>query len=122
MKREDDFATRRRPLQDLSDAALEKRFWDGIEQLIDPLLKLGYENTSPAIERSVLLRMGFSSLEAKDIVNGCLEHQLLGHGAGNVVYRMSQAEKCDVRTAGLMLKDEPSWQKAQKLFPGGANA
>lgn len=122
MKREDDFLTRREPLQDLSDAALERRFWDGIEKLIDPLLKLGYENTSPAIERSVLLRMGFSSLEAKDIVNGCLEHQLLGHGAGNVVYRMAQVEQCDVHTAGLMLRDDPSWQKVQKLFFEGANA
>ena len=34
-------------------------------QLVDPLLELAKENTSPAIERSVLLRMGFSSLEAK---------------------------------------------------------
>ncbi len=122
MKRADDFEARRAPLKTLSDAELEQRFWNGIEKLIDPLLKLGYENTSPAIERSVLLRMGFSSLEAKELVNGCLEHDLLGHGAGNVVYRLSRAEGCDVRAAGLMLNNEAAWQKAQKLFEGGVNA
>ena len=61
MKRNDDFETRREHLKDLSDAELETRFWSLIEELIDPLLKLGHENTTPAIERSVLLRMGLSS-------------------------------------------------------------
>ena len=85
MKRNDDFETRREHLKDLSDAELETRFWSLIEELIDPLLKLGYENTTPAIERSVLLRMGFSSLEAKALVEGCTEHNLLEHGAGKHV-------------------------------------
>lgn len=122
MKRNDDFETRRKPLTKLSDAELESRFWSGIEKLVDPLLQLGYDNTSPAVERSVLLRMGFSSLEAKEIVNGCLEHALLGHGAGNVVYRMAKAESCDIRTAGLMLNCDAAWQKAKSLFEGGAQA
>lgn len=122
MKQADDFEARRAPLAGLTDAELEQRFWDGIEKLVCPLLQLGYENTSPAIERSVLLRMGFSSLEAKEIVGGCLEHALLGHGAGNVVYRLSQAEGCDIRTAGLMLNNEAAWQKAVSLFEGGARA
>ena len=91
MKREDDFESRRASVANLSDKELEQRFWSLAEQIVDPLLKLGYENTSPAIERSVLLRMGFSSIEAKAIVNGCIERNLLGHGAGNVVYRLSKA-------------------------------
>ena len=83
MKRDDDYQVRRQSVANLSDKELEQRFWQLAEQIVDPLLKLGYENTSPAIERSVLLRMGFSSIEAKAIADGCVEHNLLGHGAGN---------------------------------------
>ncbi len=121
MKRSDDFETRREHLEGLSDAELETRFWSLIEELIDPLLKLGYENTTPAIERSVLLRMGFSSLEAKALVDGCMEHNLMEHGAGNVVYRLSQKDGTDVRTAGLKLIEKACWEEAEALF-GGENA
>lgn len=121
MKRTDDFETRREHLKDLSDAELEARFWGLIDEMIDPLLKLGYENTTPAIERSVLLRMGFSSLEAKALVEGCIEHHLIEHGAGNVVYRLSGKDGTDVRTAGLKLIEKQAWEEAEVLF-GGANA
>lgn len=70
MKRDDDYQVRRQSVANLSDKELEQRFWQLAEQIVDPLLKLGYENTSPAIERSVLLRMGFSSIEAKAIADG----------------------------------------------------
>ena len=92
MKRDDDYQVRRQSVANLSDKELEQRFWQLAEQIVDPLLKLGYENTSPAIERSVLLRMGFSSIEAKAIADGCVEHNLLGPGAGNVVYRLAKAK------------------------------
>ena len=88
MKRADDYQERRAHLAALSDAELEQRFWALAEQITEPLLKMGYEYTSPSIERSVLLRMGFSSLEAKHIVDGCMERSLIAHGAGNVVYRL----------------------------------
>ena len=65
MKREDDFTERRKTLTSLSDAELYKHFWSLTEQVVDPLLALGKNNTTPSIERSVLLRMGISSLEAK---------------------------------------------------------
>ena len=118
MKRNDDYEVRREHLKDLSDAELETRFWGLIEELIDPLLKLGYENTTPAIERSVLLRMGFSSLEAKALVEGCTEHNLLEHGAGNVAYRLSKKDGTDVRTAGLRLIETSCWDEAESLFGG----
>lgn len=121
MKRNDDFETRREHLKSLSDAELEARFWSLIEDMIDPLLKLGYENTSPAIERSVLLRMGFSSLEAKALVEGCMEHNLMEHGAGNVVYRLAKQDQSDIRTAGLKLIEQDAWTEAEALF-GGENA
>ena len=74
MKRTDDFQERRAHLANLTDDQLEARFWELANKLVDPLLKMGYEYTSPAVERSVLLRMGFSSIEAKAIVDGCIEH------------------------------------------------
>ena len=121
MKRADDFETRRAHLETLSDAELEARFWNLIDEMIDPLLKLGYENTTPAIERSVLLRMGFSSIEAKAIVEGCIEHNLMEHGAGNVVYRLAKKNNSDIRTAGRQLIEADAWDEAESLF-GGENA
>ncbi|MDR2183067.1 MAG: ornithine aminomutase subunit alpha [Clostridiales bacterium] len=116
MKREDDFATRRAHLADLSDEQLKDRFWQLTGQVVDPLLKLGYEYTSPAIERSVLLRMGFSSLEVKDIVQGALERGLLGHGAGNIVYKLAKAKDMGIRDAGLALAQGKYWDEAKAMF------
>ena len=53
MKRADDYQERRAHLANLSDAELEQRFWALAEQITEPLLKMGYEYTSPSIERSV---------------------------------------------------------------------
>ena len=119
MKRNDDYLERRAHLADLSDKELEERFWQLANQLVDPLLQMGYEYTSPAVERSVLLRMGFSSIEAKAIVEGCMEHDLMSHGAGHVVYRLSRAQNLDLRQAGLALADGKLWSEAEKLFEGG---
>ncbi len=118
MKRQDDYAARRAHLASLDDAALTARFWELAGQVVDPLLKLGYENTSPSIERSVLLRMGFSSLEVKPIVDGALERNLLGHGAGHVVYKLAQSKGIPVREAGLLLADGKAWDEAEALFGG----
>ena len=118
IKREDDFSQRRVHLANLSDEELKSRFWALTEQLVDPLLTLAQENTSPAIERSVLLRMGFSSLEAKAIVDGCMERGLLGHGAGNVVYRYAKQNNLPIRDAGLALMNPAKLDEAAKLFGG----
>ena len=120
MKREDDYEVRRAHLKDLTDDQLYDRFWNLCEQLVDPLLDMGREYTSPAIERSVLLRMGFSSLEVKAIVNGCVERNLLQHGAGNVVYKLSRTENLPLREAGVKLANGELWDKAAALFEGGA--
>ena len=120
MKREDDFEVRRAHLKDLSDEQLYERFWDLCARLVDPLLDMGREYTSPAIERSVLLRMGFSSLEVKAIVNGCMERNLLQHGAGNVVYKLSQSKGLPLREAGVKLANGELWEDAAALFEGGA--
>lgn len=119
MKRNDDFEERRKHLSGLSDEELKARFWELAEKLTDPMLKMGYEYTSPSIERSVLLRMGFSSIEAKAIVEGCIEHELIAHGAGNVVYRLAKDKNMEIRPAGLALSEGKFWQDAEALFKGG---
>ena len=119
MKREDDYKDRHQHLKDLTDEQLEQRFWELANKLVDPLLEMGKEYTSPAIERSVLLRMGFSSIEAKAIVDGCVERSLMCYGAGNVVYRLAKAKGMEIRPAGLALVSGELWDEAADLFKGG---
>jgi len=119
MKREDDFQERCAHLAQLSDEELHAQFWELANAAVTPLLTLGRENTTPSIERSVLLRMGFSSLEAKPIVDAALERGLLCHGAGNIVYRYAKHTALDIRGAGLALAGGQGWDVAAGLFEGG---
>ena len=118
-KRADDFNERRAHLAKLCDQELYERFWSLASDIVDPLLELGRKNTSPAIERSVLLRMGFSSIEAKAIVDGVIDRGLMGKGAGHVVYKLAKAKNISVREAGVALADGKMWQEAADLFKGG---
>lgn len=119
MKREDDFEERRKHLADLSEVELEQRFWQLAEKIIDPLVELAEKNTSPSIERSVLLRMGFSSLEAGAIVEGAIDRGLLGKGAGHIVYRLAKDKNMEIREAGLKLVDGELWDDVMSIFQGG---
>ena len=116
MEREDDFAVRRKHLADLSEAQLEERFWQLAGELVDPLIQLARTHTSPSIERSVLLRMGFSSLEAKAIVGQAMDHELLPKGAGHIVYKISVEKGLSIREAGLKLAEGSLWDTAEGLF------
>lgn len=116
MKRDDDFEARRAHLQGLSDEQLHERFWSLVDELTGPMLAMGRTHTSPAIERSVLLRMGFSSLEAKAIVDFCAEYGLLCHGAGHVVYRLSREKGLPLREAGEKLISGELKQEALQAF------
>ncbi|MDW7659789.1 MAG: ornithine aminomutase subunit alpha [Bacillota bacterium] len=120
LKRDDDFAERRQHLADLTDEQLKDKFWSLVEEIVDPLMELAEKNTSPAIERSVLLRMGFSSLEAKPLVDGAADRGLVGHGVGHVVYRIAKEKNLDIRTAGLELIEGKHWDDAVAIFKGGA--
>ena len=119
MKREDDFQERRKHLENLTETELEQRFWELAEKVIDPLIDLAEKNTSPSIERSVLLRMGFSSLEAQGIVDGAIDRGLLGKGAGHIVYRLAKDRNMEIREAGLKLMDGEMWEDAIAIFQGG---
>ncbi len=111
MERSDDFEKRRLHLKNLTEVQLEKRFWELTEKLIEPVIDLARTHTTPSIERSVLLRMGFSSLEAEEIVTQTLEHGLISKGAGHVVYKAAHSQKMDIREAGLKLASGKLWDK-----------
>ena len=119
MKRADDSESRRQHLKDLTEEQLEARFWELAEKIVDPLVELAYKNTSPSIERSVLLRMGFSSLEASAIVEGAIVRGLLGKGAGHLVYRLAKDYNMEIREAGLKLADGQMWEEVVNIFSGG---
>jgi len=119
MKRADDFEIRRQHLKDMSEQELEARFWELAGKIVDPLVELAAKNTSPSIERSVLLRMGFSSIEAKAIVEGAIDRGLLGKGAGHIVYRLAKDYNMEVREAGLKLSQGEMWDEVVNIFSGG---
>ena len=109
--REDDFAARRERLRGLSDEELHARFWSLVEQIVAPLVEEARTHTSPSIERSVLLRMGFSSLEAKALVAAFHAQGLLGHGAGRLVLELARRKGLSVREAGTALLDRHHWEE-----------
>jgi len=114
--RTDDFLTRRKHLETLTDSELKARFWELANQTVSPLLHLARTHTSPAIERSVLMRMGFSSIEAKALVDKVLLNQLIGKGAGHVVYRYAMLENISIRQAGLALLDDIGFLQVKQSF------
>ncbi|HWR42735.1 ornithine aminomutase subunit alpha [Sporomusa sp.] len=122
MQRQDDFSRRRAGLAALSDAQLKERFWQLTEQVVQPLVELARTHTSPSVERSVLLRMGFSSIEAKEIVDKCVEKELLGKGAGHAVWRVAQLENISYREAGLRLAQGLGWDRLQEFWQKGETA
>lgn len=115
MPREDDFSVRRQHLAGLSDEELKERFWRLAEELVAPLVDLARTHTTPSIERSILLRMGFSSLEAQAIVARCVERGLLGKGAGAVVWRYAQARGLPVLEAGRRLARGEGWEEVAEV-------
>lgn len=119
MERKDDFKERRKHLDGLTEKELEKRFWDLAEEIMDPIVELAEKNTSPSIERSVLLRMGFSSPEAKTIVEGIMDRGLIGKGAGHVLYRLSKDKDMEIREVGLKLIDGHYWDDVVRIFEEG---
>ncbi|SES73068.1 D-ornithine 4,5-aminomutase S subunit [Natronincola peptidivorans] len=119
MKRADDFQQRRQHLKNLKDEDLDKRFWELAGKIVDPMIDLAQNNTTPSIERSVLLRMGFSSLEAKTIVEGVIDRGLMGKGAGHVVYKLAKTKEMSIREAGLELIEGRSWDEVLTIFKGG---
>jgi len=110
VERPDDFEKRRKRLQAMSDEKLHSYFWSLAEKIVTPLIEEARSHTSPSIERSVLLRMGFSSVEAKELVARMGERRLLAHGAGRLVLELAQARDITVREAGTGLLEGRLWE------------
>jgi len=119
MIREDDFQERRKHIANLTDQELYDRFWELTAMVVDPLLELGKKNTTPSVERAVLLRMGVSSLDTQKIVEGCIDNGLMGHGAGHVVYRISKDNNISIREASERLAKGEFWDQAKEIFKKG---
>jgi D-ornithine 4,5-aminomutase subunit alpha len=106
----------------MTDEALHARFWELVERIVAPLIDEARTHTSPAIERSVLLRMGFSSIECKQLVDQMQQRGLLGHGAGRLVLELAKSRSLSIRAAGeALLQDEDSgehWRALDDIISG----
>ncbi|MBG9982099.1 ornithine aminomutase subunit alpha [Aerococcaceae bacterium DSM 111020] len=112
------FEEARAHLVDLSNEELKDKFWELIDEIIEPLLKMGHEYTSPSIERSVIMRMGFSSTEATAIVDQVMKYELMSKGAGHIVYRIAKENNASIRETGLALAEGKYWDQVESLFGG----
>lgn len=122
MIREDDFQKRREHLKNMSEEELIDYFWKLTKKIVDPLVELSKTHTSPSIERSVLLRMGFSSIESKNIVKYMIENNLLSHGAGRVVLIYSNLKKKNCLEAGKELSNGIGWEEVIEYYRRDKNA
>jgi len=118
MQRPDDFAIRRAHLAGLSEAELERRFWELANRIMEPLVEMARTHTSPSIERSVMLRMGFSSVEAQQIVKRVEDLGLLSKGAGHVVWRLAKLHNCGVKEAHELLMTDEGGAEVCDYFRG----
>ena len=117
MQRPCDFEERRKHLQAVR-RELKERFWFRTKYQASTTWLY---HTSPSIERSVLLRMGFSSLEAQSIVSSAEKRGLLGKGAGNIVLTFAKARGIDYLQAGKQLASGSGWDEVVSLFGGVAS-
>ena len=111
VERPDDFEKRREKLQGMSDDELHQHFWSLVEKIVEPLVDEARTHTTPSIERSILLRMGFSSIEAKALVEKMLQHKLLGHGAGRLILELAKAKQLTIREVGSALLAGQYWEE-----------
>ena len=110
-ERPDDFDQRRMRLRSKSDADLHTHFWSLVDKIVEPLIEEARTHTTPSIERSVLLRMGFSSIESGQLVEKMVQQGLLGHGAGHLILELAKNKGITVREAGEALLQGHYWQE-----------
>jgi len=100
------FGKRQEEMKKMSDAELKDRFWELCGKVVEPIVELARTNTSPSIERAVLLRMGIDSVSTHAVVTRVLEAGLLGKGAGHAVLKVSQKTGKDVRGAAQAIIED----------------
>lgn len=111
--RPDDFEGRRRHLSSLTDEELHSRFWELAGRIVEPLVEEARTHTTPSIERSVLLRMGLSSIEARSLVARLADEGLLGEGAGRLVLEVAGAHGVSPREAAQELLAGRWWEEVR---------
>lgn len=110
------FEKRRDELKSFTDEQLKRKFWELCRKAVEPMIEMARSNTSPSIERSVLLRMGIDSVTAKCVVSRIHEAGLLGKGAGNVLLKVAKNREIDIVSASkIVLEDKNS---LEGLFGG----
>ena len=120
MAREDTYQKVRGHLDAYDDEALEARFWELAQQVVDPLVELARTHTSPSIERSVLMRMGIDSRTCMAVAAECEKRGLLGHGAGHVVLHCATTWAGPVTEAAARLAGGAGWELAARQWGGAA--
>ena len=115
-ERIDDFNERREHLKNMTDQELKDYFMELADKIVDPLLDLAYNNTSKSIERSVILRMGFSSIEAKGIVEILSENNLLKKGAGHSVFLVAKNKNINIHDAGILIQNGEEIDYLMEVF------
>jgi len=108
-------SARIKELETLSDEELYQRFWSLANQMVQPLVGYAASHTTPSIERSVLLRMGFNSLQAKAFVEKCIKEGSLGKGAGAILMQVSAKRGIHYTEAYELLLGLDNWQRAGVL-------
>lgn len=116
--RADEYLAWRTHLADLSEEQLEERFWELVDEIVEPLIELARTHTSPSIERSVLMRMGIDSPTANAAVAELDARGLLGHGAGHAVWHCAHVWQTDVRAAAAKLAAGKGWETVNKKWGG----
>ena len=111
VERPDDFERRRKKLQGMSDEELHHHFWNLVEKIVKPVIEEARSHTTSSIERSILLRMGFSSIEANALVAKILEQNLLGHGAGRLILELAKAKQLSIHETGTALLAGQYWEE-----------
>jgi D-ornithine 4,5-aminomutase subunit alpha len=112
-----DFELRRAHLKNLTDQELKDKFWEMAYKIVEPLAQAAQKHTSPSIERSVLMRMGFDSVSSREITDKINEQGFLGKGAGNIILKAAKQEKCSIKEAGRKITEG---MQIKNLF-GGSN-
>lgn len=118
MERQDDFQLRRKHLENLTDEELHQRFWQLTAEICQPMLDLAKGHTSPSVERSVLLRMGLSSIQAKELVDKIQEKDLLGQGAGHILVKAAQKLNKSLKETAQGLIEDRYWDQIDTVGGG----
>jgi len=102
---------RMKALASLSDEALYERFWGLVDELVSPLVELAQTHTTPSIERSVVMRMGFDSLQARAFVERCIQEGVIGRGAGAILVNYARQKGASYQQAFELLTALKDWQQ-----------